>query len=298
MKKQNGRKRSSPGPVQRSIDEAFQALPPLNSDDYLAYIRSAPSMCLPPEVLVRAFRQLPPVGEASQATLDRLFKRNAGGTWDYCAPMLAKARRLSRLPKHDSYEDLLQEAFQRILRVLLTERGKFAEDSWNAFSCRELSDAWRERYGRRGERFPLEQPFEVNEEDEESDPISRISEVPAWHANLSQTQVSLIEGVAQQVLSEIKDEFVRAVANEAWFKNARPNVSGQKTYENSTEPLTARFVGKSRFQIIRALRQADAQLAAALLSHPDLQLSDDWEDLLKTLKAKLGQLQQPAKERK
>lgn len=298
MKKQNGRKRFGPGPLRRSIDDIFQALPPLNSEEYLAYIRSAPSTCLLPEVLVRAFRQIPPGSEASKATLDRLLKRHADDTWDYCGPMLAKARRLSNLPKHDSYEDLLQEAFQRILKVLLTDRGKFAENSWNAFSCRELSDAWRERYGRRGERFPLEQPFDVNEDDEDSDPISRIAEAPAWHANLNQTQVSLIEGVAQRVLGEIKDAFVRAVANQAWFKNARPNVSGQKTDEDSEAPLTALFEGKSRFQIIRALRQADAQLAAALLSDPDLELSADWENLLKAIKAKLGQQQQPAKERR
>jgi hypothetical protein len=182
--------------------------------------------------------------------------------------------------------------------VLLTDRGAFAEHSWNAFSCQQLSDAWRERYGRRGERFPLEQPFDVNEEDEDSDPISEISEVPQWHASLTPNQVTLIEGVAQQVLGEIKDEFVRAVASQAWFKNARPNVSGSKAQEGSDAPLTTLFVGKSRFQIIRALRRADAQLAAALVSDPALHLSDDWEVLLKVLKAKLGQVQQPAKERK
>ncbi|MBZ5505821.1 MAG: hypothetical protein LAO78_10070 [Acidobacteriia bacterium] len=298
MKKENGRKRFGPGQVQRSINDVFQALPPLNSEEYLAYIRSAPSASLPPEVLVRAFRQLPPASQASRATLDRLLKRHADGTWDYCGPMVAKARRLSRLPKRDSYEDILQDAFQHMLRVLLTDRGKFAEHSWNAFSCQQLSDAWRERYGRRGERFPPGQPFDVNEEDDDSDPISGISEAPLWHANLTPNQVSLIEAVAQRVLGEIKDKFVRAVASQAWFKNARPNVSGQKADEDSDTPLTTLFVGKSRFQIIRALRQADAQLAAALVSDPDLQLSDDWEASLKKLRPKLGRLQQPAEERK
>lgn len=298
MKKQNGRKPSRPGPEQHSIDDVFQALPPLNSEEYLAYILSAPTASLPPEVLVRAFHQLPPGSEASKATLKRLFTLHPDGTWDYCGPMMAKARRLSRLPKRDSYEDLLQDAFQRILRVLLTDGGKAAECSWHTFCCRQLSDAWRERYGRRGERFPPEQPFDVNEEDENSDPINEISEAPQWHANFTPNQVTLIEGVAQRVLGELKNAFVRAVASQAWFKDARPNVSGHKLDEDSDAPLTALFEGKSRFQIIRALRRADAQLAAALLSEPDLQLSDDWENLLKKLQAQLGRLQQPAKERK
>jgi len=48
------------GNDKRRIDEIFQALPPLGSDDYVAHISSAKTRELPPEVLARAFRQLPP----------------------------------------------------------------------------------------------------------------------------------------------------------------------------------------------------------------------------------------------
>src|SRR3954466_4642788 len=57
------------------FEDKYQALPPLDSDDYLSYLRRASREALPPEVLVRAFRQLPAGGMPAQATLGRLFRR-------------------------------------------------------------------------------------------------------------------------------------------------------------------------------------------------------------------------------
>src|SRR5688500_8638638 len=90
-----------------SIDDVFQALPPLGSNDYINHISNADMRELPPEVLARALRQLPPTSPASDATLARLFRRT-GKTWDYFRPLAAKARRMA-VGTHD-YEDVLHDA--------------------------------------------------------------------------------------------------------------------------------------------------------------------------------------------
>jgi hypothetical protein len=301
MEKQSGTPRSTalslPGPQPHEV--IFQALPPLGSDEYLGHIRSAPFSDLPPEVLARAFRQLPPQSEASKATLARLFLRRSDGSWDYLGPLVGYARRQSQMAKRDSYEDLLQDGLRRILVTLPSGRGEFAEHSWNAFCRRELSDAWRERYGRRGERYPLEEPLELSEEDDaQIDPISILSESPPWHGTVKPSKVIAIEEIAHRVISEIPDEFIRAVAVEAWFKNTRPRISGSGNNTNLERPLTVVFAGKSRFQIMRALGHANALLAAALLTDPHLELTPDLQALLTKIKARPIGSARAAKEQK
>jgi len=301
MEKQSGTLRSTalslPGP--QPHEAIFQALPPLGSDEYLGHIRSAPFSDLPPEVLARAFRQLPPESEASKATLARLFLRRSDGSWDYLGPLVRYARRQSRMAKRDSYEDLLQDGLRRILVTLPSGRGEFAERSWNAFCRRELSDAWRERYGRRGERYPLEEPLELSEEDDaQIDPISILSESPPWHGTVKPSKVIAIDEIAHRVISEIPDEFIRALAAEAWFKNTRPRISGSGKSTNLERPLTVVFAGKSRFQIMRALGHANALLAAALLTDPNLELTPDLQALLTKIKARPIGSARAAKEQK
>jgi DNA-directed RNA polymerase specialized sigma24 family protein len=301
MEKQSGTLRSTalslPSP--QPHEAIFQALPPLGSDEYLGHIRSAPFSDLPPEVLARAFRQLPPESEASKATLARLFLRRSDGSWDYLGPLVRYARRQSRMAKRDSYEDLLQDGLRRILVTLPSSRGEFAERSWNAFCRRELSDAWRERYGRRGERYPLEEPLELSEEDDaQIDPISILSESPPWHGTVKPSKVIAIEEIAHRVISEIPDEFIRAVAVETWFKNTRPRISGSGKSTNVERPLTVVFAGKSRFQIMRALGHANALLAAALLTDPNLELTPDLQALLTKIKARPIGSARAAKEQK
>src|SRR5690349_6223010 len=87
-----------------TVDEVFQALPPLGSDNYINHILNADTRALPPEVLARALRQLPPASPAYEATLRRLCRRT-GNRWDYFRPLAAKARRMA-VGVHD-YEDVL-----------------------------------------------------------------------------------------------------------------------------------------------------------------------------------------------
>jgi hypothetical protein len=103
--------------------------------------------------------------------------------------------------------------------------------------------------------------------------------------SLKPTQVSAIEEIATQVLESIPGEFIRGVAREAWFKNSRPKLSGIGDSDNGEASLTSLFPGKNRFQIMRALRHANAQLAAALLADRNLDLGPNVDALLRRLTA-------------
>jgi len=275
------------------LDERFQALPPLGSDEYVRYLDAAPTQELPPEVLVRAFRQLPPSGTAARKTLERLFRRLPDGSWEYLEPMVRYAHRKGRSRKTDD-EDLLQDGLTRILRLLSGKRGQRAEIAWNAYCRQEIVDAWRERYGRRGERCVPEDQVELSEE-RPVDPLDCV-EVPNWHASLQPNNVQRIEEIAEQAIVTLPDEFVRQVAQAVWFRNLRPKVSGNGNGEQ--ESLTSLFPHKSRFQLMRALRQADAQLAAALLTDPTMDISPDIQALLHKLGANSTRPSRMAKERK
>ena len=69
----------------------FQRLPPLDSREFIQFIQTATVSDLPPEVLVRAFRQLPPASHTSRIVLERLFQKR-GECWDYLGPVVAFAR--------------------------------------------------------------------------------------------------------------------------------------------------------------------------------------------------------------
>ncbi len=255
------------------FEQAFQRLPPLGSDAYLAHIQSATASDLPPEVLARAFRQLPLDHPASRPTFERLFRRGADGAWDYLGPLIAQARRRSRISKHDDHEDILQDALRRIVQTIRTRRGESPEQAWHAYCLRESTDAWRERYGRRGERLPRETQAEFNPEEEEEDPLSLVCEPPAWHGNADPERVMKIEAILRTVISQIPDKYIRELATAAWLRSKRPKVSRIVATPGEELALTDLFPGKNRHQLTRDLRKADAQLAAALLVDPALRLN-------------------------
>lgn len=264
------------------IDAAFQAFPPLVSPDYMVHIESATAADIPPEALVRAFRQLPPDSDAARATLERLFRKR-GTRWDYLGPLVGYARRRSQSGELGAYTDLLQDALARILQVLPTPRGEYAERSWHSYCRRELSEAWRQRYGRRGERIPKDLLVDCDEDHLPKDLLEIPSEIAPWLPTVEENQVALIEQIARDVVDQIDDAFIRAVACASWFANERPSVSGSRETAEGEQPLTTRFKNKSRHQITRALRHADAQLAAALLAADDLVLTSGIKALLERL---------------
>jgi len=273
----------APGELPR-FEQVFQALPPLGSDAYLAHIQSAASE-LPPEVLARAFRQLPLDHPASRPTFDRLLGRGADGAWDYLKPLVARARRRSKISKHDDHEDILQDALRRIVQTIRTPRGDLAEQAWHAYCLRESTDAWRERYGRRGERLPRETQAEFNPEEGEEDPLSLVCESPAWHGNADPGLVIKIEEIIRTVISQIPDKYICELATAAWLRGKRPKISRIAAAPGEEFALTDLFPGKSRHKLTRDLRKADAQLAAALLADPALRLNPDAVAWLEQIKA-------------
>ena len=265
---------ATPAKTARTVEEVFQALPPLGSDAYIDHISRATKRELPPEVLARALRQLPPTSPAYEATLARLFRRT-GKSWEYFRPLAAKARRMA-VGMHD-YEDVLQDAFRRILQTLPTRRGGFSETAWHAFCRQEAIDAWRERFGRREERLPKEEAVGAGDpvdgeaqSDEAPEDVFELEVLPPWHVKICDENHERIEQTARMVIDKMPDGFVREVATRAWFENMRPKISG--TAKPGTVRLTDLFPDKSRHQIQRALRHADSQLAAALLAHEEI----DW----------------------
>lgn len=267
------------------LEEVFLALPPLGSPEYIEHISKVTAEELPPEVLARALRQLPSNSAGFNATLARLLQRN-GQKWEYFLPLMSKARRM-RVGVHDD-EDVMQDAFSRILEVLPTQRGEFAERAWHSFCLREAADAWRGRFGRRGERIHKEQPVEsgesVDSEDGEESPedVFDAVDVPPWHVLVREDNSERIERMARKVVEEIPDEFVREVASLAWFSDMPAKVSG--TAKPGLVILTEVFPGKSRHQIQRALRQAKSQLAAALRADKDVDWSSEIQALFESEK--------------
>jgi hypothetical protein len=281
-----------------NIDSAFQAFPPLDSAEYVTYIGKARTVDVPPEALVRAFRQLPPDSTAARATLERLF-RKTDKRWDYLGPLIRYIRRRSQREELGTHEDILQDALRRILETLSTSRGIYAERAWHSFCRWESREAWRERHGRRGERIPPEELLveRGDETTEREDLFAVASEIPPWHSIIEDTQVARIEAIAHQVAEEIPDDFLRELALAAWFGGARPAVSGRRRASHGTESLTTRFKDKSRHQITRALRHLDAQLAAALLSAEDLTWTPGLRALLEGLRGDRGTLTVHVRER-
>lgn len=264
----------------RSVEELFQRLPPLGSEDYLQYLRKALALDLPAEVLARAFRQLPPETLAARATLERLFNR-LGERWEYLGPLAARARRRAASQQSrnraDEDRDLLQDAITKIYSLLPTARGELAERAWSVFCRNAFEDAWRERYGRRGERLGWvreswdRSPTEIDEHDL-MDTLA--NDKSPWRVIWDHDHSERIEAIVTSVMRSIQDPFEQEVAQAVWSAGRRPKTSGAAG-EDRDPPLTVRFPGKSRHQINRALRHLDSRLAAALLVAPSLDWSED-----------------------
>src|SRR5947209_2978358 len=171
--------------TQGAFDAIFEALPPLDSPQFIDYLRTASAAELPAQVVARAYRQLCTAGrdEAAQATLVRLV--GSDNKYHY----LASVRRLA---KHSiargqywyDAEDLVQATIVEIVKVLPTPRGALAEQAWVLFSQQRFSDAWRILNGRRGEkvRGHRVEPSVDAETGELFDPVEETDGTTAvWH---------------------------------------------------------------------------------------------------------------------
>ena len=99
-------------PDEQRFNRVFSALPALGSAEYIEHIKQAPAGELPPQVLARAYRQLPHDSAAAKATIGRLldFEDRHG----YLASMQRAARR--RISPHDWFDsdELILEGHVRL----------------------------------------------------------------------------------------------------------------------------------------------------------------------------------------
>jgi hypothetical protein len=293
MKNSNGARDLDLASRNARLESAYQELPPLGGAAYVEYVRTAPKERLPPEVLVRAWKQLGPESPEAMETLKRLFGETPDGRWEYLGALASCAWERSGRNRQE-YEDLFQDSLAQILTVLPSHRGKFAERAWAMFCRQQLSEVWRKKYGRRSQRKPKKADVEV---EEITSRFSARNLVRDQHPIPPMMQLETIERVARRVLFELKDDFTRSLARAAWFENERPKQSGKGSADGRVS-LTELFPEKSRDKIIRTLKYADAQLAAALRDEPLLELGPASRRVLEELARAASQGTTRRKERR
>lgn len=269
---------TSPGGlVSERIEKLFAELPAPGSPEYLSHLLTADATALPAQVLVRAYRRLCADGHAAaaEATLARLLDgRDPHG-------YLRVIRRLSKqqVPGNQSWhdaEDLFQAAVLQMTKVLSTPRGVLAEVAWVRFCQNCFEDAWRAMHGRRGERLRIEfaEPMKDDQSDELVFPVEQTTGDSApWHAGAKQSELPRIERLIEKTIAAMSDPLMRAVAADQFSDDPSPISAGRS---NQGRPPLTEQLGASRFQISRALRNAKARLAGALLADDELKVDTAW----------------------
>jgi hypothetical protein len=254
----------------------FSELPPLGSTEYMTLLETASASDLPAQVLARAFRQLVVSGSevAANATLARLV---GSKKYDY----LTAVRRLASLMvakgqyRYDK-EDLIQETIAEIVKTLPTPRGELAEQAWVLFSKQRFQDGWRNLNGRRGEKLrgTRVEPTVDEETGEVFDPAEETDGQSApWHARVEKSKLPWLENFIRRTAAEISDPVIRHVAEDQFGDDPSPISAGKSM--GGKPPLTEQL-GLSRFQISRALKNAKARLAAALMTQRENEIETDW----------------------
>lgn len=268
-------------PLEQSIRGAFEAifeaLPPLDSPQFIDYLRTASAANLPAQVVTRAYRQLCTAGrdEAAQATLVRLV----GSEYKY--HYLASVRRLA---KHSivrgqywyEAEDLIQATIVEIVKVLPTPRGALAEQAWVLFSQQRFSDAWRLLNGRRGEKVRGQrvEPSVDAETGEIFDPVEETDGTSAvWQVRAQASKMPWLEDFIRETVAKIVDPITRRVAEDQFGDDPSPISAGASA--EGKPPLTEQL-GVNRFKIMRAHKNAKARLAGALMAQREQEINVVW----------------------
>jgi DNA-binding Lrp family transcriptional regulator len=249
------------------IDAIFKALPPLGSKNYLKHLKEASARELPAQVLVRAYRQLPPGSPEASATLVRLL-----GDYDktgYLAPVWNAAR--ERISRRDWFgvEDLAASAIEEIVATLGGERGKGADTAWVSFCYQRVEDAYRAIVGRRGERQDPEkaEPREV-EDGENIDPVDEIASEAVldtdWHGKIEANDAEWLEAFVSRELAKVPDDRIREVARDLFGAAPTP-----------MKELAERY-GVERTQIHRWREIARTRIYAALQTQNEREIDISW----------------------
>jgi hypothetical protein len=268
-------------PLERSIrgafDVIFEALPPLGSTQFIDYLRTASAADLPAQVVARAYRQLCIAGrdEAAQATLVRLV--GSDNKYHYLASVRRLAKNsIARGQYWYDPEDLVQATIVEIVKVLPTPRGALAEQAWVLFSQQRFSDAWRVLNGRRGEKVRGQrvEPSVDAETGELFDPVEEADGTTAmWHVGAQASKIPWLEDFIRKTVAKIADPMTRRVAEDQFGDDPSPISAGVSS--GGKPPLTEQL-GVSRFRISRALSNAKALLAGALLAQREHEIDVEW----------------------
>lgn len=261
----------------QQLERVFNDLPALGSTEYLEFIQTATAEELPPEVVVRAYRQLVEAGqqEAARLTRDRLFdpKHDYFRRIRYRAPRMVVTGQ-SAIEAHD----LIAGAMVRVLELLPGHRGVAAETKWNTFIHRQLIDEWRKLHGRNGEdvtAYPKwSQHTSIGVEAQtagSADPLSQeltAHEIPLCTNEDTSATARQIEGILQRVVDSFPiDSLERAVAENQFGPDRAPIHRDTRSAVPQT-PLTD-ILGVDRYKISRSLKKVRILLAAALLAELD-----------------------------
>jgi hypothetical protein len=263
--------------IQGAFDEIFEALPPLDSSQFINYLRTASAAELPAQVVARAYRQLCMAGsdEAAQATLIRLV--GSDNKYHYLASVRRMAKHsIARGQYWYDAEDLVQATIVEIVRVLPTPRGALAERAWVMFSQQRFSDAWRVLNGRRGEKVRGQrvEPSIDTETGEPFDPVEESDGTTAvWHVSAQASNIPWLEEFIQETVAKIADPITRQVAEDRIGDDPSPISAGVSA--GGKPPLTEQL-GINRFKVMRALSNAKARLASALLAQREHEIDAEW----------------------
>lgn len=259
------------------FSRVFEALPPLDSPQYIELLETASAAELPAQVLARAYRQLCVAGceDAANATLARLV--GSGGKYGYLAALRRLAfREIARGQYWYDADDLLQAAVIEIVRTLPTPRGELAERAWVLFIQQRFQDGWRELNGRRGEKIRgvRVEPTVDQETGEVSDPVEETDGSSApWHVRAEASDLPWLEDFIREAVAKISDPLTRRIAEDQFGDDPSPISAG--TSASGKPPLTEQF-GMDRFKIRRRVKSAKTRLAAALLAQHRHEIDEEW----------------------
>jgi hypothetical protein len=173
-------------------------------------------------------------------------------------------------------DDLIQETISEIVKVLPTPRGELAEQACVLFSKQRLQDGWRNINGRRGEKLRGRrvEPTTDEETGDVFDPAEETDGQSApWHASVEKSKLPWLESFIRKTATEITDPVIRHVAEDQFGDDPSPISAG--TSAGGKPPLTDQLA-LSRFQISRALKNAKARLAAALMTQRENEIEAEW----------------------
>lgn len=288
---------STPTILPQNHQSLFDELPPLGSEEYIHLMEDTNGAEIPPQVLARAFRQL--CQAKNEGGMKATFNRMAQGK------NLKSVRTIIKniIPSEQDWfleNDLEQETWMQIWKVLPTDRGAMAETAWVLFCKHRTIDAWRENFGREGRRLEVKVggqyvkvrkakaptfDSEKNGEDtfeqivtRENDGIGTVnSEMPisyfAWRDGLEKNQIPLIEELVAKTIDKIEEPLLKQIAVDQFGDDPSPISSGFS--KNGKPPLTEQ-TNLDRHTIARKIKDIRRILAGNLLADKELEFDAAW----------------------